>query len=76
MHHADIIASLVKVGQQPSKIARKLGVTSNAVSQVIHNKMASRRIATEISRATGKSLEELWPGRYTANTKRGRPYAA
>ena len=76
MHPADIIACLTKISYQPSKIARELDVSSNAVSQVIHGKIASRRIATRISEVSGHSLEALWPGRYVENKKPGRPKAA
>jgi len=76
MHPADIIACLTKVGHRPAKLARDLGVTGNAVSMVIHKRIASQKIANRISQVTGKSLEELWPGKYTNPRPRGRQRAA
>jgi hypothetical protein len=48
-----------------SAIARGLGVSTAAVSDVVNDRGRSRRIASEISRIAGRSLDDLWPGVYT-----------
>ena len=65
MHPADINAALLKSGSNQSRIAEQLKISCNAVSNVIHNRMTSRRIATAISKTTGYPIEKLWPGKYT-----------
>lgn len=64
MHPADINAALIKKRTNQSAIARAVGVTPMAISQVIHGRSKSFRIAMAISKATGISINALWPGRY------------
>ena len=64
MHPADIRAALLKSGKTQTAIALELEVSVNAVSLVIKGQSTSRRIARTISKATGISLDRLWPGRY------------
>lgn len=64
MHPADIKASLTKAGCRQFQIARQLKVTQPAVHLVIKGQTKSRRIATAISRVTGISVKDLWPGKY------------
>lgn len=66
MHYADINAALHKAKLKPSQLARKLNVPHSNVSGVIHGTAKSRRIAQAIATATGKTLDELWPGAYPA----------
>lgn len=65
MHPADIKAAIEKAGSSQTKIARALKVTKTTVNHVIYGQSSSRRIANEIARVTGKTLAELWPGRYS-----------
>jgi lambda repressor-like predicted transcriptional regulator len=64
MHPEDIKAELRKAGSSQTRIARTLKVSHTTVAHVIHGRTKSRRIALEIARVTGKSLDDLWPGRY------------
>ena len=66
MHYADIIASMHKSGNPPSKVAKDRGVSRSAVSQVIRGNASSLNIALHISKTTGTPLNRLWPdGRYS-----------
>jgi lambda repressor-like predicted transcriptional regulator len=70
MHPADISAALKKAGSSQAKVARSLVgsdgkcITHGAVHLVVSGRMASARIASAISSATGIPVAELWPGRY------------
>lgn len=66
MHPADIKASLSKAGFRQSTLARALQVTEAALHLVIQGKSKSRRIALAVSDATGKKVNDLWPGKYPA----------
>jgi lambda repressor-like predicted transcriptional regulator len=66
MHPEDIKASLKKKGSSQAKIAKTLNLSRSTVAHVIMGHSKSRRVANEISRVTGLSLERLWPGRYTS----------
>lgn len=48
-------------GISVSGIAKKVGVTSPSVSQVIHGKIRSHRISKAIAEDTGKEISDLWP---------------
>ena len=47
----EIKIALMKEGVSMRSLARKLGVSANAVSLVVNRRMVSRRIMDEISRA-------------------------
>lgn len=64
MHPADIKAALEKADSSQIEIARICQVSDTAVNHVIYGRSTSRRIADAIAQKTGKSLSELWPGRY------------
>lgn len=64
MHPADISAAIKKSGKNQSILARELDVSPTAVRLVITGNSHSRRIADAISKLTGCSLDELWPGVY------------
>lgn len=64
MHPMDIITALHKSGNPPAKVARDLSISPSAVSQIIHNKKRSRRVAVYISGITGLSLNALWDNTY------------
>ena len=72
MHPADIKAALQKAGSSQVEIAEECNVSANSVSHVIYGRSTSRPIATAISKKTGLSLDELWPGRYDQSSKRRR----
>jgi lambda repressor-like predicted transcriptional regulator len=47
----EIKIALMKEGVSMRSLARKLGVSANAISLVVNRRMVSRRIMDEISRA-------------------------
>lgn len=59
-----IKAHLLMKGITPGVIATRLDIEASNVSHVIHGRRSVGRIAKEISRITGYSIEELWPHRY------------
>lgn len=64
MHPADIKAELEKAGSSQVEIARQCKVSDVAVNHVIYGRSTSRNIAGAIANITGKTLDQLWPGRY------------
>ena len=64
MHPADINAALIKSGTNQTIIAEHLGISHVSVSHIIHGRSTSRRIAEAIAKATGLTIQQLWPGRY------------
>lgn len=77
MNPYDIIAAIYKAGFPPSRIARDLGKSRSAVSQVIRSKASSHNIATYISSVTNIPLSRLWTdGRYNRPPRQSRRKAA
>lgn len=72
MHPADIHAALIKSGTNQAIIADQLNVSRSAVTLVIKGNSTSKRIADAISRATGISINKLWPGRYSRQKRSTR----
>lgn len=64
MHPEDIKALLRKKGRPPATVARDLRVSPGTVSNVIHGRHTSHRIATHIAGRLGIPVSKLWPGRY------------
>jgi lambda repressor-like predicted transcriptional regulator len=65
MHPAHIKAALEIAGTNQAKVAEELGVSGSAVNLVINGRSVSRSIAEHIAKKIGKSLDDIWPGRYT-----------
>lgn len=59
-----IKAELRVRGYTLRRLAERLDVAESSVWRIVNNRASSRRIAKEISRITGISVSELWPGRY------------
>jgi len=77
MHYADIIASLVKAGHPPSKVAADLGVSRPTVTKIIRSQESSYNVASYISSVTNIPLSKLWPcGRYSKPRARRKAAAA
>lgn len=72
MHPAHITATIRELGFSQASIAEVLDVSRSSVTQVISGHAKSRRIAQAIAQITGKSLEELWPGKYASKARRKR----
>ena len=51
-------------GTTPSAIADGLHLSRMTVSNVIHGRITSRRVADAISVVVKRPLSSLWPGRY------------
>ncbi|MEW6707407.1 MAG: helix-turn-helix domain-containing protein [Pseudomonadota bacterium] len=71
MHPEDIKAAIRKQGHTLASVAASLRarfhdapVTRGAVTRVVQGELKSRRIAQEIARITGRTVRELWPGKY------------
>lgn len=65
MHYADIYCLLAKRNITQSSIASEADVTPGMVSMVIRGQKTSRRLAKIIARKTGRSINTLWPGKYS-----------
>ncbi len=52
---------LARAGHNVRSIADELGITSPAVSQVIHGKDSSRRISEAIAKAIGMPVGQVFP---------------
>lgn len=71
MHYADIIASLIKCGHPPSKVASDLHKSRSMISMVIRGHRSSYDIASYIGAVTNIPLKRLWPdGRYNKPPRR------
>lgn len=65
--HPELIKAHLRIGGvTPAALADELGVSAMTVSQVIHGRGTSRRIAERIAKALGKKAEDLWPQHYGA----------
>ncbi len=60
----EIVFQLRKHGVTQSDIAKELNVTYSSVSNVIHGRATSFRIAVRLAAQIGRTVQELWPGRY------------
>lgn len=69
MHPEDIKASLAKAGKPCIRIAEELRISRAAVSATVRGE-TSRRIADRIAATIGKSLSEIWPGKYDKPARR------
>jgi len=76
MHPADINSALIKKGTNQTIIAESLGISHVAVSHVIRGRSTSKRIADAVSKATGISVDKLWPGRYPRQSRHKLAVAA
>lgn len=70
MEPNEIKAHLILKQITLSSIAKKLGVTRGAVSQVIHNIHSNPRIRKAIADALEKPVNEIWPERENQSKKR------
>lgn len=70
MHPADIKASLQKAGFPSKRVAGELNVPESTVSEVIHSKSTSRRVAERIAEIIGVPIGTIWPGKYKTRRRR------
>jgi lambda repressor-like predicted transcriptional regulator len=71
MHPEQIKADIRMRGTTPAAIADSLTVSRMAVSNVIHGRVTSRRVAEAIAKTIQKPLSQIWPGRYEPKATRG-----
>lgn len=51
-------------GTTPAALADRLEVSRMSVSNVIHGRVTSKRIASAIAEVIKKPVGSIWPGRY------------
>lgn len=61
MHPEEIKAAIRMKGTTPSVIADELEVSRTTVSQVIHGRGVSARVANRISEVLGLPVVHIWP---------------
>lgn len=71
MHPEQIKAEIRMKDTTPAAIADALGLSRMTVSNVIHARITSRRVANKISELIGKPVSQLWPGRYDVSKRNG-----
>lgn len=64
MHPEQIKAEIRMRGTTPAAIADDLHLSRMTVSNVIHGRATSRRVADAIAKVIHKPLTKIWPGRY------------
>jgi lambda repressor-like predicted transcriptional regulator len=64
MHPEQIKAEIRMKGATPSSLADGMDRSRMLISNVIHGRVVSRPVAKHISAFLGKSLNDLWPGKY------------
>lgn len=63
--HPELIKAEIRMrGETPLGLARRLGVSGQCVSHVIHSRGISTPVAKLISEVTGIPIATLWPGKY------------
>ena len=79
MEPVEIVVALIRAGVVQAALARKLGVTDQAVSQVIRGASTSHKIRRAISDAINIDIRQIWPSTYIIHggpRRPGRPKAA
>ncbi|WP_423458016.1 helix-turn-helix domain-containing protein [Ottowia sp. VDI28] len=64
MHPEQIKAEIRMRGTTPAAIADSLHLSRQTVSNVIHSRVTSRKVANAISAIIGKPVGRIWPGHY------------
>ncbi|MFE8644144.1 helix-turn-helix domain-containing protein [Sphingomonas sp. NCPPB 2930] len=64
MHPEQIKAHIRMRGTTPAAIADDLQLSRMTVSNVIHGRTTSRKVAVAISSVISKPVCQIWPGRY------------
>jgi lambda repressor-like predicted transcriptional regulator len=65
MHPEQIKAEIRMKGATPSSLADGMDRSRMLISNVIHGRVVSLPVAKQISAFLGKSLNDLWPGKYS-----------
>lgn len=72
MHPEDIKAAMRKNGVKPADLARHLGVSQMTVSNTLHGRITSRRIADAVAKIIGRPVIEIWPAQYAGRSAQER----
>lgn len=64
MHPEQIKAEIRMTGTTPSALADRMSRSRMLVSNVIHGRATSRAVADLIAKTIGKSVQQIWPGKY------------
>jgi len=64
MHPEQIKAEIRMRGTTPAAIADSLHLSRQTVSNVIHKRITSRKVANAIAATIGKPVSRIWPGQY------------
>lgn len=67
-----IKSKLVERGITQTSIARKLGVTPSTVNKAISGAGISYKVHSEIAKAMGLKVPDVWPDLYKKNAPRPR----
>lgn len=73
MHPEEIKAAIRMKGTTPSAVADELGISRTTVSQVIHGRGVSDRVATRISQVLGIPKASIWPDAKPTLMRRTKP---
>lgn len=69
MHPEQIKAEIRMRGTTPAAMADELSLSRMTVSNVIHGRSTSRRVADAIARLIGQPINRIWPGQYEPHRK-------
>ena len=64
MDHVEINYRLKRIGKTQAGIARALAISPAVVSNVIHGRITSYRVASYIAGLLNREITTLWPDRY------------
>jgi lambda repressor-like predicted transcriptional regulator len=64
----DVNYALKKKGWTQAALSRALAVDISTVNNVIHSRTTSSRIAWFIADKLDKTVEQVWPGRYSGES--------
>jgi len=70
MHPEQIKAEMRMQGTTPAALADSLGLSPQTVSNVIHARTKSSRVASAISKLIKKPVASIWPVQYGPTKKR------
>ena len=69
MHPEQIKAEIRMRGTTPAAMADELCLSRMTVSNVIHGRSTSRRVADAIASLIEQPINRVWPGQYEPNRK-------
>ncbi|WP_369127751.1 helix-turn-helix domain-containing protein [Rosenbergiella epipactidis] len=73
MDHVEINYRLKRIGKTQVDIARALAISPAVVSNVIHGRITSYRVANYIAGLLDREITTLWPDRYVFKPRTNHP---